>query len=236
MPIYMELAIAILSSGVVAILFWFYKKTPSIKVSIKKSVDGICFTVRNHKDVSVKIKHVQLVRKYKLKCGFEFKCESSYGLVDSSKYDFDFTQIDDMDICLMPNSPGEELSVPYWKVFMSYDEYVPYKYSPVLREKYLDRVIMMPRCHLAIILDSGKTKFIPLSNDFYHSYKADKIKDIERELSIYAGMHPDVSLMDSNLESKREYGEWLLNKYFMAIKTFYYLLPDESSQSHLTDI
>ena len=207
-------------------VLWYYKKNPSIKVSVHNTDSNVYITVRNHKDAHVKIKHVLLVKKSRFRNRFQFDPNSFFALVDSDKYGFQSTQNDDLDISLEPNSPTVNFDIPYSRITHLYEYFLPYKQCNVYNAVYLEKVVKMPRCCLAIVLDSGKHKLIPLPPNFYPFYREGIGHELDRDFIIYLGEHPELSLHFATQEHKLKYEKWLLGRYSMTRKTYHYLLEN----------
>ncbi|MEC6831332.1 hypothetical protein VXS06_06065 [Photobacterium toruni] len=208
----------------IPIIWWFYKKNPSIKISVCKEGSNILLTVRNHKDANVKIKHIRLVKINKFKKGLQFDHNSFFSLVDNDEYDIQSTQNDELNILLKKNSSALSFDIPFLKIVHLYDYFLPYKNCKTYNSFYLDQVVKMPRCHIAIILDSGRYKIIPLPTDFYCFYRDYIGSTLDRDIVIYCGEYPTLSLNFLSFEERLRYGDWLLGKYYLARKTYYYLL------------
>lgn len=108
--------ITLIGTGVL----WYYKKNPSIKVSIQKSNNSISILVRNHKDAHVKVKHVLLATKSRFKNGLHFDHHSFFSLVDNDQYGFQSTQNNNLDMTLEPNGSVVNFDIPYSKVVHLY--------------------------------------------------------------------------------------------------------------------
>lgn len=214
--------ITLIGTGVL----WYYKKNPSIKVSIQKSNNSISILVRNHKDAHVKVKHVLLATKSRFKNGLHFDHHSFFSLVDNDQYGFQSTQNNNLDMTLEPNGSVVNFDIPYSKVVHLYGFFLPYKRCNVHSKLYLDKVVKMPKCYVAIFLDSGKYKLVPLPSEFYPFYRKYVGHELDRELAIYLGEHPELSLSFQTREQKLKYEKWLLDRYSITRKNQHYLLEN----------
>ncbi|WP_421385888.1 hypothetical protein [Aeromonas veronii] len=220
---YIGLIVSI-SCVLLPIAFWFYKKRPSIKVMIKRLNNGVSISVRNKKDVHIKINHIVLVNGPRFRGALEFDRNSYFGLIDSDEYGFQTTQNDDLGISLEPNGPSVNLDISYSKISYLYAYFLPYKRCAVYGVEYLDKMVKMPKCYLAIILDSGGYKLIDLPSDFYRFYKNNISFELDREFSIFLGEHPKITQSFKSYECKLKYGSYLLERYSMMRRTYHYLL------------
>lgn len=196
---------------------WFYKKQPSVKIIINSEADSISVSIRNHKDVDVRVKSVLLVKKKRFRKKLEYDKNSFHRLVDFDTSDISFSQNDDLDILIKSNSPALDLQISFSNINSLYDHFLPYKISKTYSFHYLEKAVLMPKCYIAIVLDSGKYKLIALPKSFYSFYKNFIGREAEPRLK-------DLEIRFCNNKERIEFNEWMLTRYEISRRNYYRLL------------
>lgn len=209
-------------SIILGFVFWLYRKTPSLKVNKRNETGKIILTMRNNKDCDVKISHIRLVRKSLIKEDI-YNENTLSGLIQKNDGFFYTSQNDDLGIEMKKNSSSKEIVISYIDIHSLYDDFLPYNYSLKYQMQYLNNIVRMPKCHIAIYLDSGKTIYVDIPKDYYRCYKEYIKFRFEHDFEIYCGRSL-TSIHFKNQEQKLLYQKNLLDRYSINIRTFHCLV------------
>ncbi|NRF25873.1 hypothetical protein HRJ45_12540 [Vibrio coralliilyticus] len=221
--------ISIITTIVTIVLFfggyflWQYKKQPSLKLTCNIQGQSMVVTARNHKDAVSVIKHVKLVRKRKLSFSYDYDPSSFHALVDNEKLDFHSTQNDSLNMSLKVGGDVLELIIPFAKVSDLYGYFLPYQYCKS-GYPYLEKVTKMPKCFIVIELTSGKAKFLALPKSFYSYYREKIGAEWNRDINIFLGKHPKISLHFSSDSERIEHSRFLSERYASSRQLYHYLV------------